>query len=144
LVLRQELSQAEFSLSHIQSASKSVSDAMRWSGSYGVRISRVYGNDELDKAQMALDNGEYQVAAQYAASAQRVARSAISNAESEVARIKRQRAEAERERRRARNRARQSKNISFGTSSSRSSNRSSARISSGSGSKGSGFSRSGW
>jgi len=144
LILKQELSLADSALSYLRSASRSVSDAMHWSGSYGVRISGDYGNEELQRAQRALDNGYYTEATQYATSSQRAARSAISNAESKVARIKRQKADAERKRRKVRNQARRSSissSSSVGGSSTSSSRRSSSKSS---GAKGSGFSRSGW
>lgn len=145
--LREELEKAKAALANIRSASRNVSGAMHWSGSYGVSITGSYGSDELSRAQRALDTGDYHQATSYAAAAQREARSAISSAESRVASIRHQREEAARARRRARSRASTSsfgsgsssrRSSSFGSSSSRSSSSRS------SGSSGSGFSRSGW
>ena len=141
--LKQELEKARAALANIRSASRSVSGAMHWSGSYGVGITGSYGDGELSHAQRALDTGDYHRASSYAAAAQREARSAIATAESRVASIRHQREEAARARRRARSRASTS-SFGGGSSSRRSSSFGSGLSSRSSRSSGSGFSRSGW
>jgi len=146
--LKQELERARASLANIRSASRSVSGAMHWSGSYGVSITGSYGSDELNRAQVALDTGDYHRASGYAAAAQREARSAISSAESRVASIRHQREEAARARRRARSRA-NTTSIGVGSRGGSSMRRNSSFGGGGSTSRfsrssGSGFKRSGW
>jgi chromosome segregation ATPase len=148
--LKHELENARSAFANIRSASRHVSGAMQWSGSYGVSITGSYGSDELENAQRALDSGDYQNATSYAAAAQREARSAISSAESRVASIRHQHEEAARARRRRRARSRASSSSSglgISSSSNRSSSfgsRSSMSSSSRSSTSGSGFTRSGW
>ncbi|MCC7386434.1 MAG: hypothetical protein IT384_31640 [Deltaproteobacteria bacterium] len=110
--LRDELSAAEKATSAISSASSNVSSASSWVGSYGVTIFGSPGSSELQRARSALSSGNYAGAVDLADRAGREARSAVSDAESEVRsrqlaeqrrqeQERREREEAEEERRRA-------------------------------------------
>ncbi len=142
--LKHEIEQAQQALASIQAASRNISQAMHWSGSYGVRIGGSYGKNAFQSATDAINSGDYHQASSLASRAINSARGAISSAELEVASIRSARAAAERRRRISRRSS--SSGLSFGGGSSNSgSSFSSGSSSSGnSGGSSSGFSRSGW
>ena len=103
----------------IESASGSVRNARRWSGSYGVSIHGAPGKSALRDAREWLAKGDYRRAEEAASRAQRKSRNAVSQAKAKVTRLRRE--EEDRQRRAAaarRRRERQRRSYSSSNSSS--------------------------
>ena len=143
--LQSELDAAQAAAGEIQRASSEYQQALRWSGSYGIRANPGNARGTIDQARSLLGRGDYQSAIGYARQAKQHIMNAIAIAETEV--MRRQAAErraAERQRRAAQRRVSNNRSIlSGGSSSSRSRSRSSSSRRSSSSGRG-GFSRSGW
>ncbi|MEM7312621.1 MAG: hypothetical protein AAF497_05665, partial [Planctomycetota bacterium] len=146
--LRGELQIAEQAAASVESASREVFQAARWTGGWGVRIFGSPGSRQIERARDALQRADYQGALNLSRAASMAASQAIIQAQREVARRERER------QRRAEQARRRRRSINIGSGSSRggggggiSMPRPSRRISSGSrrsGSSTSGFKRSGW
>lgn len=102
--LRGEIEAGQRAVSSISSAASKVREATNWSGSHGVYISGSPGSGELDAARSALSNGDYDSAQRHAESAYRRAASAISEAEAEESRRRREEEERRRREREERDR----------------------------------------
>jgi hypothetical protein len=86
-VLHGELVAADTACKDIEKAAKKVREATNWTGSYGVYISGSPGSGSLQSARSALSSGNYKSASDYADSALKAAKEAISDAEAEVSRL---------------------------------------------------------
>ena len=139
--LRGELQRASAAAETLESASRTVFEAARWTGGWGVRIFGSPGSKELERARAALHQADYNATIELSRAASMVAGHSIQKAQREVARRQRDQMRQAEKRRRQRSisigstsgggrRASSSRRVSSGRSRSRSNN--------------SGFSRSGW
>lgn len=106
-----ELQHASQALSNFQLASQSVYQAEQWSGAYGVRVLGSPGVQELERARVGLQQGNYGAVLELARVAMMSAQAAVSQAEREVTRQRmaaQHAAEAERRRRQAKRASRSS------------------------------------
>ncbi len=144
--LQRELELARQTVRALESATREVRKAARWSGSYGVRITGSYGGRSLATANDVMQHGRYHEALQMAGQAKARARSAIAQAEAREAAKRRAAAAARRRQQQAASRAAFHNSRRGGISTRSSFSSSSRSMSSGrsSFSSGSGAGRSGW
>ena len=135
-----ELQLAGQAAESLESASRAVFEAAKWTGGWGVQIFGSPGSRELERGRAALQEANYNATVELSRAAQMVATHAIQKAQREVARRQRDQL------RRAETRRRQRSISSGGIGWSGGRSGGSGRISSGRSSSGgnSGFSRSGW
>ncbi len=142
--LRGELQIADQASAALESASRTVFEAAKWTGGWGVRIFGSPGSQELDRAREALQRADYAATRELSRAAALIANQAINRAQREVA----QRQQEELRRAEAARRRRIESVPSVGSGGFGGgggwSGGSSGRVSSGGGGSTSGFSRSGW
>jgi hypothetical protein len=148
--LRLEMEAGTKALEAFEQASRTVFQAEKWSGPWGLTISNSHGVQELERARYGLQIGNYSTVLELSRIAAMAAQAAIEQVEREARRRKMEADMAVEKRRRERERSSWSSSASSSLSSSassfssRSSSSSSSSSSSRSSGGSSGFSRSGW